>query len=357
MNPLFVRLKARCRHLKNAIIRIAIVLVVLGVVLPETVEAQSTRETIASVLPKMVKIYGAGGLLRLQGYCSGFLVSPDGYIVTIWSHVLDEGTVSVVLDSGRKLQGKVIGAEPQLDLAVVKIEADDLPYFDLDQQIATPSPGSRILAFSNMFKVATGNEPVSVLHGVIAAHTKLEARRGVFDISFPGKVYIVDAITNNSGGNGGVLTTRDGRLVAMIGQELRNAQSNTWINYSLPIAELKTAIQDIIAGKFTPAPMNPLDGPDVNPRYRPLDFGLVLIPNVVPRTPAFVETVVANSPAAKSGLKTDDLVLFVNGELIQSCRHLNELLAKLEGVSELELVVRRGGQLETLKVPVPEIKE
>lgn len=316
---------------------------------PQPATAQNSRQTIAAVTPRMVKIFGAGGLQRLQGYSSGFIVSPNGHIVTIWSHVLDEGQVTVVLDSGRKLKGKVIGAEPQLDLAVLKIDAEDLPYFDLDTQVTEAAPGTRVLAFSNMFKVAAGNEPVTVLHGVIAARTKLEGRRGAFDIAFPGSVYIVDAITNNSGAAGGVLVTRDGRLVAMIGKELRNAQSNTWTNYAMPLVDLKTPIQDIIAGKYTP-PVNPLEAPEGLRRYKPLDFGLVMIPDVVPRTPAYVEDVVAGSAAAIAGLKTDDLVLFVNGELIQSCRHLNEVLGKLEEGGNLELVFRREGKLQTIKL-------
>lgn len=328
------------------------VLTCVAVFTPQVASAQSTRETIAEVTPRIVKIFGAGGIQRLQGYGSGFLVSPNGHIVTVWSHVLDEGEVTVVLDSGRKVKGKVVGAEPTLDLAVVKIDGEDLPYFDLDTQIAVAAPGTRVLAFSNMFKVATGNEPVTVLHGVIASHGKLEGRRGVFDISFPGAVYIVDAITNNSGAAGGVLTTRDGRLLAMIGKELRNAQSNTWTNYAMPLGELKTPIQDIIAGKYTP-PVNPLETPDTLPRHRPLDFGLVMIPDVVPRTPAYVEDVVAGSLAAAAGIKTDDLLLFANGELIQSCRHLNEVLGKLEDGSEFDVVFRRDGKLQTVKLTVP----
>ena len=318
--------------------------------------AQSTRDTIAAVTPRMVKIFGAGGLQRLQGYCSGFVVSPNGHIVTVWSHVLDQGEVTVVLDSGRKLKGKVIGAEPQLDLAVLKVEAEDLPCFDLDTQIGTAAPGTRVLAFSNMFKVAAGNEPVTVLHGVIAARTKLEGRRGAFDIAFPGAVYVVDAITNNSGAGGGVLVTRDGRLLAMIGKELRNAQSNTWTNYAMPLPDLKTPIQDIIAGKYTP-PVNPLETPDGPRRHKPLDFGLVMIPNVVPRTPAYVEDVVQGSAAAGAGIKTDDLVLFVNNELIQSCRHLNEVLGKLEDGAPVDIVIRRDGKLQTIKLAVPKKAE
>lgn len=331
--------------------------VVLTLSLSGTVQAQSTQEAIAQVSPRMVKIFGAGGIMRLQGYCTGFLVSPQGHIATVWSHVLDEGEVSVVLDSGRKLKAKVIGAEPRLDLAVLKIEGDDLPYFDLDLTADVATPGTRVLAFSNMFNVASGNEPVTVLHGVIAARTKLEGRRGVFDISYPGPVYIVDAITNNSGSLGGVLTTRDGRLLAMIGKELRNASSNTWVNYALPIAELKEPIQEIIAGKYTPVPTKLSDTPETAPRHKPLDFGLVMIPDVVARTPAYVEEVTANSVAAQAGVKTDDLILFVNGELIQSCRHLQEVCDKLEDGTMVDFVIRREGKLETVKLVVPDRAE
>ena len=73
-----------------------------------------------------------------------------------------------------------------------------------------------------MFKVATGDEQVSVLHGVIAARTKLTARRGNYETPYNGPVYVVDAITNNPGSGGGVLTTADGVLLGMIGKELRN---------------------------------------------------------------------------------------------------------------------------------------
>ena len=56
-----------------------------------------------------------------------------------------------------------------------------------------------MLAFSNLFGVATGDEPASVLHGIVAAKTRLEARRGVFDTPYKGPVYVVDAMTNNPG--------------------------------------------------------------------------------------------------------------------------------------------------------------
>ncbi|MBC8288727.1 MAG: serine protease, partial [Planctomycetes bacterium] len=265
--------------------------------------------------------------------------------------------VSVVLDDGRRFPAKVLGAEPQLDLAVLKIDSPgrelDLPHFDLSTTIGTASAGNRVLGFSNMFKVATGDEPVSVLHGVVMARTKLRARRGAFQIPYQGDVYIVDAITNNSGGAGGLLTTRDGKLIGMIGRELRNAETNTWINYSLPLdGEMKIAIEEIISGNFT-RKETPKDDPGVAPRYFARDFGIVMVPDVLFRTPAYVDTVVPGSAAREQGIKPDDLVLFVNDELMQSVRMMKEKLARLEAGDPLSIVVRRKDQLQTFEFTAP----
>lgn len=306
---------------------------------------------IDDVSRRVVKIFGAGGVRGLYSYSTGFLVSSEGHIVTVWSHVLDDQTVSVVLHDGRKFEGRVLGAEPQLDVAVLKIEAEELPSFNLDDAISV-SPGTRVLAFSNMFKVATGDEPVSVLHGVVAARTKLAARRGVYETPYNGPVYVVDAITNNPGSGGGVLTTRDGTLLAMIGKELRNAQTNTWINYAIPISELKTVIGEIRTGRFTPRRENP-EEPSKPRRYTSIDFGIVLVPDVLLRTPAYVDDVIADSAAAKADIRANDLILFVNDELIQSCRSCRDALGALEAGDTLKLVLRRGNSLMNIEFPVP----
>lgn len=318
--------------------------------------AQSTEDTIRAVQPKMVKIFGAGGVKNLYPYSTGFLVSAEGHVVTVWSHVLDSDEVTAVLDNGRKFQAKVLGAEPQLDLAVLKLQGEELnlPFFELDDA-TTSGAGARVLGFSNMFKVATGDEPVSVLHGVIAAKTKLSARRGAFEIPYDGPVYIVDAITNNPGAGGGVLTTRDGKLLGMIGKELRNTDSNVWINYAVPIPELRETIRQIISGNFTTK-----EKPDKkeNPnRYNPLDFGLVMVPDVVFRTPAYIDSVMPESIAAKAGLKPDDLVLFVNDELVQSVKTLKGQFGYLEGGDKMRMVVRRGNRLVPVELQVPKKAE
>src|SRR5579872_1302737 len=114
-------------------------------------------DTLDATLAKVVKIFGSGGVRNLEGYGTGLLVSPNGHVVTVWSHLLDSGDVSAVLNDGRRFNAKFVKGDPARDLAVLKIEGEnlDLPYFDLRETVDA-SPGTRVLAYSNMFKVASG---------------------------------------------------------------------------------------------------------------------------------------------------------------------------------------------------------
>ncbi len=318
--------------------------------------ADEVRDVIPNVQSKVVKLFGAGGLKNLASYGSGFLVSADGHIVTVWSHLLDSDTVTVVLDDGRRMFGKVIGTDSQRDLAVLKIDASDLPHFEL-AHTGSVGPGSPVLAFSNVFKVAVGDEPVSVMHGIVSAKTELSARKGRFQTPYRGQVYVIDAVTNNPGAAGGVLTTYDGRLVGVLGREVRSDQNNVWLNYAVPIADLRQTIDDIIAGRHRRH--DPLaDNTEMpkGPGFVPIDFGLVLVPDVVFRTPAYIESVVDGSQAAQLGLRSDDLIIFANGDLIHSLRHLDTILKQLPPGDDLQLVVRRDNELISVTFRVPRQK-
>ncbi len=312
--------------------------------------AQRSAKTIEYVLPRMVKIFGAGGIKKLYSYETGFLVSPQGHIVTVWSHVLDRDEVVIVLNDGRRFTGSVVAIEPKLDLAVLKLQGEDLdlPYFKLNE-MQTASPGRRILAFSNMYKVATGNEPVSVLHGVIAARTKLDARRGMNQVPYEGTVYIVDAVTNNSGAGGGLITTYDGKLLGVIGKQLRNTRTNTWVNYAIPLQVLQKPIQQMIDGTYKYSSTDEKDNPN---QFKPIDFGIVMIPNIVYKTPSYIDKVVSGSSAEKAGLKKNDLIVFVNDELVQSNRNLLREFNKIKPGDRIDLVVRRENKLVTISIPV-----
>ncbi|MDZ4820898.1 MAG: trypsin-like peptidase domain-containing protein [Planctomycetota bacterium] len=314
---------------------------------PAMAESKLTK-TIGEVQPKIVKIYGAGGFRGLESYQSGFLISPDGHILTSYSYVLDADQVTCTLNDGRRFQAKVLGADPRTEIAVLKIEAKELPYFDL-KQAAQGVEGTRTLAFSNLYGVAFGDEAASVLHGVISARSKLDARLGAYKSTYSGPVYVVDAMTNNPGAAGGALTNMRGQILGILGKELRNARNNTWLNYAVPISELTDIIEKIKSGKAVPVSASDL----VGRLDRPLtlqSLGIVLVPNTLERTPPFVDAVRAGSPAAAAGLKPDDLIVFVDDRLIHSVNALKELLERTESDAQIRVTVMRGNEL--IEIPL-----
>lgn len=305
--------------------------------------AQSFASTVESVQPRMVKIYGAGGIRGLEPYQSGFLISANGHILTSWSYVLDIEPIEVVLDDGRRFDAEMLGADPRIEIAVLKVDATELPHFDLDQ-VVDLTAGSRVLAFSNLFAVAAGNEPVSVLHGSVAASTKLSARRGAYATAYHGPAYILDAMTNNPGAAGGALTDRRGQLAGLLGKELRNSLDNTWLNYAVPIPEIRSSVDEILAGNRRPISSEPDRRQPIEPVTLPL-LGIVLVPDVVAKTPPYVDRIRPGTPAEEAGIQPDDLVLFVNDRLINSASVLREELLYIDRIDEIRLIVQRGQQL------------
>src|SRR5262249_62284737 len=92
-------------------------------------------------------------------------------------------------------------------------------------------------------------------------------------------------------------------------------------------------------------------------RFAPVDFGLVMVPDVLFRTPAFVDSILPGSPAAKADIRPNDLVLFANDELVQSCKMFKEELGRLEAGDTLKLVIRRGNALMPVEFEVLKKRE
>ncbi len=318
-----------------------------------SVRAAETASPVAeTVFPRVVKLFGAGGLKNLANYGTGILVSPEGHILTIWNHLLDTDQVTAVLDNGRRLPARFVGGAGDLGIAVLKIEVKNSPHFDLNA-VQKRGPGTPVLGFSNMFNVAAGDEPVSVIHGVIATVTPLDARRGRFETQFKGEVYLVDAVMNNPGAAGGALTTLDGELLGLIGKELRDSRTNLWINYSLPLSELRETVEKLVRGEILTN--DRMELPVVVQDVDTTPLGFRLVPNVVPRTPAYLDAVLPGSMAAELGLLPDDLIVLMNDNLIQSCNNFYELLRESKKGDSLRLTVRRNRDLLTVELIMPDL--
>jgi serine protease Do len=325
----------------------ALTLVAASLIFPSPAQAaapsSSLHQTIRDVQRKIVKIYGAGGVKGLEAYQTGILISPDGLVLTVESYVLDTDDLAVVLDDGRKFKAEQLGVDPVRELALLKlpIEGEALPAFDL-AAATTAEVGDRVLAASNLFNIAGGDEPVSVLQGVVTAVAPLDARRGAFEASYRGNVYIVDAAANNPGAAGGALVNWRGELLGLLGKELRSRTTNAWLNYALPVDQFIASVEQMRSGQSvkpdesTAKPTEPLSL---------AELGLVLVPDVLPRTPPYVDSVLPKSAAARAGLKADDLVVFVEGEPTASCDAVVAAIGRREKFDAVRLSVLRDGKL------------
>jgi serine protease Do len=325
---------------------------------------ESFTPTAKEVNKKMVKLFGAGGIKGLPSYGSGVLVSQDGYILTVNNHILDTSGLVCHLHDGRMYSVKVIAREPDLDLALLKIDddVDNLPHYDIAAAAKQPvaETGDWILCHSNQFKIATRSEPMSVQHGNVMAFASLKARRGVFDPPYNGPVYFIDTVSNNPGAAGGIVTNRKGEILGIIGRELKSSLSDTWINYAVPIQAKVEVTQDDGTKEIVDFPRFVKEGMEGKYKVRTAKqrdkggrggyHGIQLVTNVVEVTPPYIEEVTPGSPAAKAKLQPDDLIVYIDGELVPSIKAFRAIMAQTNPGTELQLDIQRGNQLRTIKL-------
>ena len=331
----------------------------------------------AEVNTKVVKLFGAGGFASVNGYGTGVVVSRDGAILTVANTLVDTPEIVVHLPDGRRVKAEVVATEPALDLALLKLKPDenrpdepvltDAAFFNVAKLAQRPvaQPGDWVVASANSFEIAMRDEPVTVQRGVVAAVTKLSARRGIFDVTIPGEVYVVDAISNNPGAAGGALTDLAGNLLGIIGREVRNSQTETWVNYAIPLQakaeirdgeQMKTVsvsefVTQALAGTYKPARPS-----DSTAGYRGT-HGITFVPDILRRTPPYVELVKRDSPAAQAGLKPNDLIAFLDGEPVPSIKAFHELLDRVRPGLTVRVEVRRGNGLVELPMVVGPAKK
>lgn len=338
------------------------VLLVLAAAFMSTLNAEESRDgavdtaqAIRSAQQVVVKLFGAGAG-TLDSYGSGVLVSETGHVVTVWNHLVNSGYLNAVVFDGRRYQVKVVGTSLQHDLAVLKLDCEDdetFPFVDWKTRTKL-TVGDSVLAFSNVYHVATGNEPVSVVHSVVACETPLQAGFGRWQFPVKSPVYVLDAVTNNSGAAGGLLTKIDGQPAGLLGRELRHKETGMWVNYAVPWDVLNSAVGKLMSGRrVSPSATDTADRKSVSERRLTAEFGLTLLPEILKKTPAFVDRVIPNSPANTAGLLRGDLILMVNDQVIQSADDLRAAVATFRKGQSISLTVNRNERLETLTLRAP----
>ena len=301
---------------------------------------------IATSQEKVVKLYGAGGVRGLESYQSGILVGNSGHILTSWSTVLDVAKVRVVTFDGRRLDATMVGMDPQNELALLKLEDAGLVGFDLTKA-AQASTGQRVFAISNLFGIAAGNESCSAQKGVVMASTPLTTRRGKTKSLYQGRVYVLDVMTNNPGASGGALIDLQGRLVGILGKEIRDEQAGIWLNYALPMDVVNSTVDRILSGN-TSVQASGLKS--VAQPHRINDLGITLIPDVLSKTPPFIDQLRDGSIAQRSGMQTNDLILLLNDQRADSRKSLEKMLATINRADSFYVLVQRGQELIRIHV-------
>src|SRR3984893_3407608 len=275
---------------------------------------------------------GPRSLQPIQSEGSGFIVRADGFIYTNY-HVLEGADdVDVKLKDGREFKAKVVGTDEKTDIAVIKIEATNLPVVQFADSEAV-RVGQFAFAIGAPFKL-----DYTFTYGIISGkgRSKLLATGG-YAISD----YLQTDASINPGNSGGPLCDIDGKVVGM--NTLINGM-NRGLGFAIPINMAKEIGAELVAGHKIMRPWLGIrietlgDDPTIRDLFKGADKGVL------------VRTIEADAPAAKSDLKTFDVITQVDGTPIETDSQLqHEILKKKIGQS-VQLSVWRKGQ--TIKVPI-----
>ncbi len=261
---------------------------------------------------------------------SGFIISPDGYILTNNHMVGDSKKIEIELTDGRKFTAKIIGTDPDSDIAVVKIDAENLPFLELADS-DTLEVGEWVLAIGN---------PLGFSHTVTAGIVSAKGRSvGLADI----ENFIQTDAAINRGNSGGPLLNLDGKVVG-INTAIVGATGNIGIGFAIPINMAKHAYKQLREGKSVERGFIGVQLGELNPEVAaslglPEDTKGVTVSMVVP-----------DSPAEKAGLKVYDVIVEFEGQAVDKRNEFINRVSMLEPGSKVKLVVLRDGKRKPFDV-------
>ncbi len=274
-----------------------------------------------------------------RGFGSGFVVSSDGLILTN-AHVVDgSDRVTVTLKDGSTYEGRVMGTDSLTDMAVIKIEAENLPIltFANSEQL---QPGDWAIAIGNPLGLDN-----TVTTGIVSATGRSSAQIGVADkrVSF-----IQTDAAINPGNSGGPLLDARGEVIGINTAIIQNAQG---IGFAIPINTARDVAEALIAKGKVDHPYLGIQMAGITPELKQQlksrsNFNIdtnkgVLIVDVVP-----------DSPADKAGLQSGDVILEVAEKAIAKTDEVQKAVSQSEVGSELVLGLQRHGKSQEVRVKV-----
>lgn len=283
-------------------------------------------------LPQMPGMPGGEGPAR-QGLGSGFIISADGDVVTNNHVVQDADTVTVKLSDGRSYEADVVGTDPATDLALLKIISDTpLPAVELGDSSVIRA-GDEVVAVGNPFGLGG-----TVTSGIVSA-TSRDIRSGPYDD------FIQTDAAINRGNSGGPLFNNAGEVIGVNTAIFSPDGGSVGIGFAVPSDIVNKVVADLKDD-------GTIDRGWLGVQIRPMSDEVAAVLGFDQPKGAVIEKVSADSPAAKSGLKDDDIIVRFGEVEIAELRDLTRAVADTAPDSAATVTVLRKGKEMTLDVTV-----
>jgi len=292
---------------------------------------------IANTEPAIVAITVNGGPSSGSGGAgTGFVITPDGYVVTN-NHVAEgASTIEVAFTNGDIKPAEVVGTDPSTDLAVLKVEGTDLPTLELGDSDAA-QVGDEVVAIGNALALEGG---LSVTRGIISGTNRtVDTNAGA---SLVGMLQTDAAI--NPGNSGGPLLDASGKVLG-INTAIANPASAQNVGFAIPISKAKPVIEDLRLGR-TPAFLG-VSTENVTP-------ALARERDLTVDSGAYVVNVTSGAPADDAGVREGDVIVAIDGETITSSADVQTAVRTHRPGESVKVVVIRDGTRTELDATLTE---
>ena len=309
------------------------------VLTPSEVYAQNVNSTVGITTSITTNYFGYQTTAAVAG--SGFILTQDGYILTNYHVVENSNSIKVTTYDGTSYDAQLIGYDESNDIAVLKIDATDLPPVVLGDS-DTLNVGDTVVAIGNPL----GELTFSLTTGAVSALN----RPVTFSTGTTMNLIQTDCAIN-SGNSGGALFNLYGEVIGITNAKYSSSSSSSEasidnIGFAIPIDQVRSIFESIITNGYIVKPYIGVTVSDVSAESQ--SYGL-------PQGAA-VRSVTENGPAAEAGLQENDIITTANGETVTGSNDLVKLVKASAAGDTLELTVYRQGQTLTLTLTVGEQK-